>query len=259
MNKKQNLGLPPEYQERPEYFDTFNTDQTTEFKNSVIENILKKHHVKTVLDITCGTGSQVFYLKKHGYDVTGSDFSPDLITQARKKAKNQNLAITFLDADMRTVQAGKFDAVISIFNAIGHVDKKDFIKTIKNVGANLNSGGLFVFDIFNLNAMSSETVQNLSMDQHKIIGNDKIHATQHSTVDKNAGQLTSYNHYEITHGSAAPVYLKNQFTLQIYTAQELIKMLQSCGFEVLEQTSLDGSKFIDHQSLSIFTIAKKIS
>lgn len=28
MNKKQNLGLPPEYQEFPEYCDAFSTDKT---------------------------------------------------------------------------------------------------------------------------------------------------------------------------------------------------------------------------------------
>lgn len=255
--KTKNFGLPPEYQEFPEYFDAFNTDETTEFKNSVIEKILKKYKVKTVLDVTCGTGSQVFYLQKHGYQVIGSDFSPALIQKAREKAAKQNIDLQFLDGDMRTIQVGKFDAVISIFNAIGHLSKEDFIKAIKNIRNNLHDGGLYVFDIFNLNAMSEKVVHDLAMDQNKIIGKTKIHATQHSTIDTANGLLTSYNHYVIAHGSHAPKEFTNHFTLQIYTALELQEVLRSCGFEILGQFGMNGSKFIDDTTLNILTVARK--
>ncbi len=256
--KTEKLGLPPEYQKFPEYFDAFNTDETTESKNSVIEKILKNYHVKTVLDVTCGTGSQVFYLHKHGYQVVGSDFSPALIQIAREKTQKQNIDVQFLDGDMRTIQAGKFDAVISIFNAVGHLSKEDFMTAIKNISTNLNDSGLYVFDIFNLNAMSEKVVHDLAMDQNKIIGDTKIHATQHSTIDAANGLLTSYNHYVIAHGSNESKEFKNHFTLQIYTATELQEMLRSCGFEVLGQYGMDGSKFIDGETLNILTIARKI-
>ncbi len=120
------LGLPIEYQQMPEYFDAHNINAQTETKNSFIEKLLKEQKVKTVLDMTCGTGSQVFYLTEHGYDVVGSDFSPALLERARAKAKKIDRSITFIDGDMRTLQVGKFDAVITIFNAIGHVTKADF-------------------------------------------------------------------------------------------------------------------------------------
>ncbi len=56
-----NFSLPLEYQKYPQYFDAWNVDENTEFKNSIIEKILSKNQVKTILDLTCGTGSQVFY------------------------------------------------------------------------------------------------------------------------------------------------------------------------------------------------------
>ena len=74
MNDTHNLGLPMEYQQKPEYFDADNIDENTESKNAFIEKLLKAQNVKTVLDMTCGTGSQVFYLAKRGYEVIGSDF-----------------------------------------------------------------------------------------------------------------------------------------------------------------------------------------
>jgi len=68
--------------------------------------------------MTCGTGSQVFYLAVRGYEVVGSDFSPALLDRARSKAKEMNRNIIFIDGDIRKVNAGKFDAVITIFNAM---------------------------------------------------------------------------------------------------------------------------------------------
>ena len=48
-------------------------------------------------------------------------------------------------------QVGQFDAVITIFNAVGHLTKQDFKKAIQNIYTNLNDRGLYVFDIYNLN------------------------------------------------------------------------------------------------------------
>lgn len=91
------LGLPFEYQIAPEYFDAYNLSTDTDEKNGVIEGILKKHEVKTVLDLTCGTGSQVFYLAQRGYEVTGADISPALIEIARKRAAQENVDVQFVD------------------------------------------------------------------------------------------------------------------------------------------------------------------
>ena len=90
--------------------------------NKFLDNFFKKNKVKSILDITCGTGAQAIYLHKKGYKITASDFSKDMISIAQKKYKK----LKFHQADMRTANLGNFDAVISIFNAIGHLSKKDF-------------------------------------------------------------------------------------------------------------------------------------
>ena len=71
-----NLGLPLEYQRHPEFFDAFSDNGHAAATNTVIAKLLRKQKVHTVLDMTCGTGSQVWHLAKHGYKVTGADFSP---------------------------------------------------------------------------------------------------------------------------------------------------------------------------------------
>jgi ubiquinone/menaquinone biosynthesis C-methylase UbiE len=52
------------------------------------------------LDLTCGTGSQVFYLIKRGYKVVGSDFSPALLAIAREKTQKENILVTFKEGDI---------------------------------------------------------------------------------------------------------------------------------------------------------------
>ncbi|OGT31351.1 MAG: hypothetical protein A3E87_03210 [Gammaproteobacteria bacterium RIFCSPHIGHO2_12_FULL_35_23] len=64
------MSLPLEYSKLSEYFDVLSSNQNS--SNYSVEKILKKYKAKTVLDLTCGTGSQVFWLAKHGYKVTGS-------------------------------------------------------------------------------------------------------------------------------------------------------------------------------------------
>jgi SAM-dependent methyltransferase len=256
---KSKLGLPFEYKKLPEYFDAQNVWDDTEPKNAVVEKLLKENRVKTVLDLTCGTGSQVFYLAKRGYSVVGSDFSPGLLEIAREKAKKEKLGLKFIDGDMRTIKLGRFDAAITMFNAVGHLTKSGFNKAIRNINKNLKDGGIYVFDIFNLDAITQSSVEGFKMDTVKNAGDTKIHNIQHSTIDLKNGRLTSYDNYTVQKGADAPKKFKNKFTLQIYTSQELQEMLVKNGFEILGQYAMDGSKFIKDKSTSILTVARKRS
>ncbi|MFO8488043.1 class I SAM-dependent methyltransferase [Legionella pneumophila serogroup 1] len=257
MNKEHKLGLPLEYQQMPEYFDAHNTSEQTEAKNALIEKLLKAQGVKTVLDMTCGTGSQVFYLADRGYEVVGSDFSPALLEIARSKARAMNRNITFIDGDMRKLKAGKFDAVITIFNAIGHLTKADFEKALQNIQANLKDSGLYIFDIFNLQAISDEIIDDFAMDIESIVNGDHIRNIQHSEIDREKGLLTSHDQYTICKEHEEPEIHNNSFSLQIYTAEELQTMLEYNGFEVIYQYDMDGNDFIADKSLNILTVARK--
>lgn len=263
MTSELDLGLPLEYQIMPEWFDAHNIKADTNDKNASLRKILSSHVVKTVLDMTCGTGSQVLHLSEHGFDLTGSDISLKLLDIAREKSKALGKDISFISGDMRNIQIGKFDAVITMFNAIGHVSKQDFSKTIGNISSNLKPGGLYVFDIFNLDAMSDDAIKSLEVVQEKEAGGARFHQHQISQIDHQNGLMISTDHYDIywqdgRHGGGRE-QRENTFTLQIYTADELKDLLQQNGFELVSQTALDGSEFIKDKSLEILTVAKKLS
>lgn len=251
------LGLPLEYKKLPEFFDAHNIGDDTELKNSVIEKLLKKYSTKTVLDLTCGTGSQVIFLAKRGYEVVGSDFSPDLLKIARKKAKEAKLNLRFIDGDMRTIKVGKFDAAITMFNAVGHLTKSGFEKAIKNISKNLKDGGIYVFDIMNLEALTDQAVRDLSWHIHRKVGDTQIHNVQCLTLNKKEGLLTAYDTLVIQKLANKPKTIKNKFSLQLYTTKELREMLAEFGFKALEQYDINGAKFLPKKSKSILIVAQK--
>ena len=184
---------PSHYDEEAEHYDVLN-EENSRLINQVLDATLKKYKVETVLDLTCGTGSQVFWLKKRGYEVIGSDINANMLKIARDKAGKEDLDVKLLEGDMRTLKVGKFDAVITIFNAVGHLTKYDFEEAMQNIHENLNDGGLYVFDIFNLAyLLHADNITKLTVDWQKDVGDKKIREVQYSTIDKD-GILASYTY-----------------------------------------------------------------
>lgn len=251
-----NTAKPSHYNKASSKYDAFNEENSRTI-NQTVESILKKYGVKTVLDLTCGTGSQVFWLARHGYEVTGADINPNMLKIARSKAKAEKSGVKLLKGDMRTIKVGSFDAVITIFNAIGHLTKSDFEKAMQNIRMNLKNGGLYVFDINNLAyLMESDHITNLTIDWQKTIDATKVRAIQYSTIDAD-GILASYTTSYVQKDFDKPKIFKGAQTLQVYTAQRLKEMLRRNGFEVLTQCGIDGAKFIEHKTDRILTVAQK--
>lgn len=249
---------PSHYNKEAPHYDAFlASNKENIIVNQFIETTFKKYRVKTVLDLTCGTGSQVFWLTKHGYKAVGYDINSKMLQIAKEKAKKEKLDIKFIKGDMRTTQAGKFDAVITIFNAIGHLTQSDFEKTLQNIHENLNDRGLYVFDIFNLSYLLKEdNITKLTIDHQTKSGNTTAREIQYSTISQD-GILASYDIYHEQVDDSEPKISKAFQTLQVYTAKQLKAMLEKNGFRVLRQCDIDGSRFYENKTERILTIARK--
>lgn len=254
---KHSSAKPSHYNKEAETYDIFN-EESSKAINYFLETVLKKYKVQTVLDLTCGTGSQPLCFAKRGFDVVGSDINAKMLKIARAKAKQENLDIKFIKGDMRTTKAGQFDAVVTIFNAIGHLTKSDFKKAIKNIHDNLNKNGLYIFDIFNLNyLLKGDNITKLTIDWLKHTDDKIVREIQYSTID-HQGILASYDIYSEQKGTSKPKISEASQTLQIYSAAQLKEMLHENGFQVLRQCNMDGSRFSDNKSERILTIARKV-
>ena len=67
------------------------------------------------LDVGCGTGFLVFELAARGHRVTGVDFAPAMIAEARRKAADRAIAVRLEEADAEQLPfaPASFDLVIS--------------------------------------------------------------------------------------------------------------------------------------------------
>lgn len=68
------------------------------------------------LDLGCGTGTNAITLARHGWRVTGVDFVPSAIVQARKKAVAAGMDILFHQASVTDLSmlTGQFDYALDI-------------------------------------------------------------------------------------------------------------------------------------------------
>lgn len=258
---------PSHYNKESESYDAFNEARSA-LINATVEKMLKRYNVQTVLDLTCGTGSQVFWLTNCGFTVTGSDINAKMLKIAKEKALQEKLDIPFIKGDMRTAHVGEFDAVITIFNSIGHLTKSDFEKTLHNIRSNLKKDGLYIFDIANLDYfLEGNNIAELTIDWLTTTDDTQFREIQYSTLT--ADGILALHNISIVQKSALPgiaqraktgekpTISKSIKTLQIYSAAQLNQMLHKNGFKVIEQCEIDGSPFYQEKSDRILTIAQK--
>ncbi len=161
---------------------------------------------------------------------------------------------------MRTLQAGHFDTVITIDNAIGHLTKSDFNVAINNIHKNLNRGGIYVFDILNLDAMTDEVIEADSEKMTNVsITEDgtRINNVRHSTIDRANGILTANETITIQKNNTQKK-VNNTCSLQIYTMNDLSEMLSTNGFRVVEQYKVNAYTFCrEDKGYSILIAAMK--
>jgi 2-polyprenyl-3-methyl-5-hydroxy-6-metoxy-1,4-benzoquinol methylase len=75
------------YQEKDTPWDVRESDK--ELVHMVVSGALEKY--SKVVDLGCGTGTDLIYLAKNGFDVTGVDISPSAIKEAIARAKSEGV------------------------------------------------------------------------------------------------------------------------------------------------------------------------
>jgi SAM-dependent methyltransferase len=91
-----------------------------------LRRFFRDREVNTVLDASCGPGTQAISLARLGYTVTAADPSPGLLARARENAEQYGVAdrITFVQSDFQSLHhhlTGPFDVVLTKGNSIPHL------------------------------------------------------------------------------------------------------------------------------------------
>ena len=79
---------------------------------------LPKNRDAKILELCCGTGRLTLPIAKDGYNICGVDYTSSMLEQAKAKASEAGVEITFIKADIRTLDLHeKFDFIFIPFNS----------------------------------------------------------------------------------------------------------------------------------------------
>ena len=123
-------------------------ESSIERQGSQLANLIREKwgpDARSVLDVSCGIGTQCLGLSAQGFKVTGSDLSKQSIVRAKQEAESRGLTVTFSACDMREIEShhpNGFDVVLSADNSIPHLlSDEEILHTLKGMHSRLRPGG----------------------------------------------------------------------------------------------------------------------
>lgn len=129
---------------------------TIQKQGTVLDQVIKREFApapETVLDCSCGIGTQALALAIEGYRVHATDISPSSVERLRKEARLAGLSVSTGVADFRCLEneiQGQFDLVISCDNAIPHlITDQELNQAMSSIYSRIRPGGFFLASIRN--------------------------------------------------------------------------------------------------------------
>jgi ubiquinone/menaquinone biosynthesis C-methylase UbiE len=179
-----------------------------------------------VLDCPCGYGRHSIPLGRSGYHVVGADRSPVLLEEARRRAGDGEWP-SWVQADHRELPFAdaSFDLVLNLFTSLGYRGEEGDRKTLSEFRRVLRPGGSLVVETMQRDRLASifapRTWEPLP---------DGGLVAEERQFDLVAGEIeTTLTLVEANGGQESATY-----RARIYTATELVRLLEDAGFATIE-------------------------
>lgn len=178
-----------------------------------------------MLDLACGTGSLSVVLRDMGYDVIGTDISPEMLSIAVTKSHE---GIEYLCQDMTELDLyGTIDGTICSLDSINHLEDIDDVKSaFAKVSLFSNPGALFMFDV---NTLYKHEI--ILGDNTFVYDTEEVYCVWQNEYCGNGITDIYLDFFEKKDG----VYYRysDDFTETAYKREDIEKLLIETGFELL--------------------------
>ena len=129
-----------------EYYDAIYSFKDYAAEAAQIDKLIRarrRSSGRRLLDVGCGTGSHLVYLRAN-YQVVGVDQDEAMLRIARRRLPD----VEFRQADMASLELGaKFDAVVCLFSAIGYTRTLERMRqAVAGMAAHLAPGGVVLIE-----------------------------------------------------------------------------------------------------------------
>jgi ubiquinone/menaquinone biosynthesis C-methylase UbiE len=175
-----------------------------------------------LLDVPCGFGRHAIALARAGYRVVGVDRSQALLTEARRRAGDEEWP-KLVEADYRELPFPdeSFDAAMNLFTSLGYLGDEEDTKALAEIARVLRPGGRLVVEILPRDLL----VRRFTEQDWRALGGGRLLLEQR-TFDAAAGVAQTTQTLIETNGERD----SRTFSLRVYTATEVMAMLLTAGF-----------------------------
>ncbi len=225
------------YKEFAKWYDEVYVDKKQTKKEIIFLNkIFKKHKVKSVLDVACGSGRHTFEIYIKGYKVDGFDLSKELLNIAKKKAKESDSKINFYFGNMCNINLKKkYDALICMFTSFNYLcEAEEQLSAFKSFNKSLKKNGILIIDFgFLWNWIVTNTAKKKLVNVYEK-GNKKLIdeiVVNWSALNNIWVQTNNYKGYE---NNKLIIKEKDIIKLSILTPEILKILCLTNGFEIVD-------------------------
>lgn len=202
-----------------------------------------------VLDLACGQGRHAHLLAEAGFDVTGLDFSKELLRRA--KARGTGKTLRYVRGDMRRLPLRwrrRFDAVVNLFTSFGFFDDPaDDAAVLAGVSRVLKRGGVFVFHAGSRDGLTARFLKGDEWD-----GADGTRVRQDRTFDPLSGRLTIAT--TLTRRRRVERRLHR---IRLYTATEMGRALADADLQLEAAFSGFSDRPLDRAAHEMLLVARR--
>jgi SAM-dependent methyltransferase len=206
--------------------------ERTEKDCNFIREMLNLQVEHDILDIPCGFGRHAIQFTKDGYKITGMEYHPDQIDEAKQNMQKEGVTFPLVQADMRNIpHKNRYDRLYNYFTSFGYFSDEENEKTIGEFHKALKPGGLVLIELANrdyfLRECQGSSVQRLE--------DEKILLQEHSF-----DSLTSVNNSTQILIENNKVVNERKMQHRLYSPHEIIGIFKKYNFKILKVCDADG-------------------
>lgn len=187
-----------------------------------------------VLDLGCGDGRISCELADRGVRVVGLDRDECALEEARQRAHDRGVAVTFAGGDMRQLPwRQRFDAVVSWYSSIGYFDDSTERAILAGVRRALRPGGRFLLEHVNRDRALR------GFQRYDVADHGGVLMIDDNRFDPVTGRTVKRRTYY--RGGEAPRAC--EYTIRLFTVPELREWLYDAGFARVAAFGAAGEPF----------------
>ena len=174
-----------------------------------------------LLDVPCGLGRLTLELAVLECELTGVDFSPHCLAEAKSAAARRNLNVRWEQRDMRNLPwSEEFDGAFCFGNSFGYLDDEGNAQFLKSIHRVLKHGARFILDA---PSVAENIIPHIEARTETQIGD--ILFIEENRYDHVLGRLDT--DYTIKRGEQ----IEKKFgSHRLYTYRQLEELLAGAGF-----------------------------